>query len=91
MSLGIDPEKVTEVLLADGWHEVSDLDFTLDSYEYVEPHPDPNRNPLVLHGGGASGICATGFRFNESVDEDGEHQQRTVAGPLTSILTVRSL
>lgn len=85
MSLSIDPSGVTDVLLADGWHEVFDLSFGLDSYEYVE------EGGFVLHGGGASGICATGFIFHELVFEDGERQQYTCGGPLTSILAVRTL
>jgi hypothetical protein len=94
MSLAIDPGMVKAVLLADGWHEVDDLDFELDSYEFVEPHPDPNRNGLVLHGGGNSGVCATGFRFQEVVydpGEDGEVRYLCkIAGPLTAILAVRT-
>lgn len=34
-SLAIDPDDVTEVLLADGWHEVDKDSFDLDAYEYI--------------------------------------------------------
>jgi hypothetical protein len=42
MSLEIDVEKVSEVLLADGWHKVSAVgdgrsSFGLDVYEFHEP------------------------------------------------------
>ena len=90
MSLAIDPSQVTDVLLADGWHEVTDLSFDLDSYEYVE-RTEHDALGMVLHGGGQSGICATGFRFNELIEEDGEYLARAVAGPLTSVLAVRTL
>lgn len=86
MSLAIDPEAVTDVLLADGRHGVQDLDFSLDSYEFVEPD-----GGHVLHAGGDSGICATGFKFSEMVNMDGENYVVIVAGPLSSILAVRTL
>lgn len=76
MSLAIQIEKVTEVLLADGWHSVSSGSFDLDAYEYLD-------DAVLIHGGGANGVCATGFSFRE-IDEPGR-----VVGPLTSILAVR--
>jgi len=89
MSLDIDPQRVMRVLLADGWHEVSPGTFDLDSYEYCKPRPEGVKEEYsdILHGGGASGICATGFVF-----EDGDGNQiegSKVAGPLSSILAVR--
>lgn len=82
VSLSIDPDKVVAVLLADGWHDVGDgMALDLDAYEFVERDEDGERT--VLHGGGQSGICATGFRF---VDAGG----KTIAGPLTSILAVET-
>ena len=97
MSLAINPDEVGEVLLADGWHEVDDLadgsgrsSFDLDSYEYVLPHPDSDRDGLVLLGGGQSDlVCSTGFIFQESVDEDGERHHTTIMGPITAIPAVR--
>ena len=85
MSLSIDPDKVTSVLLADGWHDVGEgAAFDLDAYEFVERDEDEDGEATrtVLHGGGQNGICATGFRF---IDVNGE----TIAGPLTSVLAVR--
>ena len=82
MSLHIDPAKVVGVLLADGWHDVADASFTLDSYEYVE-------DDLVLHGGGQSGVCAAGFAFTEaSVPGPSFDGRRLIAGPLTAVLAV---
>jgi hypothetical protein len=80
MSLYIDVDKVTEVLLADGWHTVADESFDLDSYEY-------HHGELLLHGGGSGGICATGFTFIEDVGY--ATPPRRIAGPLTAILAVR--
>lgn len=84
MSLAINPDNVVAVLLADGlgWHEVAGDSFDLDSYEFIEPHPNPDRDGLVLHGGGQSGVCATGFAF---MDTGGDW----LCGPLTAVLAVR--
>lgn len=97
MSLSIDVDTVTAVLLADGWHTVVNGSFDLDAYEYLWSGIDgvkvadlrkyPNerggdRDPILLHGGGNSGVCATGFSFTA---EDGDR----VSGPLTAILAVR--
>jgi len=78
MSLAIDPDKVEAVLLADGWHEITY--FSLDSYEFVEP--GESGGSFVLHGGGQSGVCATGFVFREG--------SFAYYGPLTAILAVRT-
>lgn len=74
MSLGIEVDDVTAVLLADGWHVVEGDSFDLDAYEF-------EHNDRLLHGGGQSGICSIGFAFT---DETGY-----IAGPLTAILAVR--
>lgn len=81
MSLAIDVDKVVAVLLADGWHDVEDHSFSLDSYEYVW-WPKGADDSQVVHGGGQSDVCATGFEFYESAFIK-------MAGPLTAILAVR--
>jgi hypothetical protein len=84
MSLSLDVDHVTKVLLSDGWHNVHDKSFTLDSYEYIWFPNQEKRDrgePMIMHAGGRSGVCATGFQMR---CEHGE-----VAGPLTSILAVR--
>jgi hypothetical protein len=78
MSLAIDVDEITHVLLADGWHEIEQGSFFLDSYEYVA-----GVNYELLHGGGHSGICATGFRFRV------RQSSFTTEGPLTSIIAIR--
>lgn len=81
----IDVDKVEAVLLADGWHEVADQSFSLDSYEFVwaNAHQRSTGDFTLMLGGGQSGICATGFAFQ---DPDGQ----TLAGPMTAVLAVRS-
>lgn len=81
MSLAIDVEKVTHVLLSDGWHLVEPKTFTLDAYEFLEYPDDPDGDGFLLLGGGQSGMCATGFAFRE-----GEFR---VSGPLTALIAVR--
>jgi hypothetical protein len=49
MSLEIDIEKISEVLLADGWHKVSPVgdgrsSFGSDAYEFLQPNPATQLN-----------------------------------------------
>jgi hypothetical protein len=81
VSLRIDTDAVTAVLLADGWVGVEPGSFTLDSYEYMDGSSD---DALVLHGGGQSGVCATGFAFTDAVNDDRYY------GPLTAVLAVKT-
>lgn len=93
MSLGIDIDLVSHVLLADGWYAVVDHSFTLDNYEYFSYHrndPDDPNAYHVLHGDGSSSVCKTGFSFQVaprrgSDDTIGD----LLGGPLTAILAVR--
>jgi hypothetical protein len=83
MSLAIDVDHITAVLLSDGWHDVVAKSFTTDSYEYLwYPSAGSKHDFQLLHGGGASGVCATGFEFKTA---DGDR----MAGPLTAIQAVR--
>lgn len=88
MSLAINVDAVSNVLLADGWHEVAFGDddvssFLIDSYEFTDP-----ALPFPAHGGGDSGICAKGFEFlSPRVTDTGS--KIFVAGPLSAILAVR--
>ncbi|RSM73470.1 hypothetical protein DMH04_41400 [Kibdelosporangium aridum] len=75
MSLAIDVDEITAVLLADGWHTVANKSFTLDSYEFVW-------RDSTMHGGGQSGVCSAGFEFT---DDSGA----MLSGPLTAVLAVR--
>ena len=98
MSLAIDVDLVTHVLIADGWHTVEERSFTMDSYEFMwsgapgktvadlQRDDDAGgrtyRDPMVLHSGGNSGVCATGFSFKEE-------GSGWMSGPLTAVLAVR--
>lgn len=84
MSLSIDVDRVTEVLLADGWHKVDSHEgtssFALDAYEFIQKH-EGRREPDILHGGGLGGICSTGATWQE--------KNSIMYCPLTAILAVR--
>lgn len=75
MSLAIDTDNITSVLLQTGWHDVAHHSFHLDAYEYVCEGD-------IVHGGGDHGIpCTGGFGFKTPLDE-------WIYGPMTSILAV---
>jgi hypothetical protein len=59
MSLAIQVDKVKRVLLADGWHEVAEVSFDLDAYEYL------HKDHILLGGGACDQIPHTGFIFKE--------------------------
>lgn len=73
MSLAIDLDEVTAVLLPDGWHTVNNQSFTTDAYEYV--HGDH----LIVGGGQVAGVPSTGFAFQDA------DTGTWIVGPLTSI------
>lgn len=77
MSLSIDTDRVTAVLLADGRHTVKDSTFDLDSYEYRWGEL------RLLSGGQCPHVTSTGFTFS---DDTGSR----LYGPVTSILAVRT-
>jgi hypothetical protein len=106
VSLFIDPKNVTAVLLSDGWHEVQPPgSFDLDSYEFGYTYDSDDgwypseSKTVVLHGGGNSGVCATGFTFSTVVGGTPGVKEGTVVGgtpvrmygPLTAVLAVRTV
>jgi len=93
MSLAINVDKVNRVLLSDGWHDVLDKSFALDAYEYLwYPNEDTTRmDAEIVHGGGRSGVCATGFEFISTIKlEEGTIQKVKRSGPLTAIQAVET-
>lgn len=99
MSLALDIDKVTAVLLSDRrWYSVMEKSFVLDAFEFIFKHEEDDDGEIV-HGGGNSGICATGFRFKTS--EPWPYEEKSsfllektnntffISGPLTSILAVK--
>ena len=92
MSLEIDVEKISEVLLADGWHKVSAVgdgrsSFGLDVYQFQQS-PTQEMHAPQLHAGQPTKAgqeheaCPSGARWTEA---DGSR----VFCPLTSILAVK--
>ena len=93
MSLAIEVDDITQVLLADGWHTVDEASFGIDSYEFIW-REGMDDNPMLAggqekhiaaagHRGSTSRehIAAAGFRFTES--------DHVLCGPLTSVLAVK--
>ncbi len=78
MSLYIDVEKVTAVLIAGQWYPVVGNSFGLDSYEF-------HYGDQVVHRGGQSDVCATGFAFQTD-----DRSTEWISGPLTAIQAVKS-
>jgi hypothetical protein len=92
LSLEIDVEKISEVLLADGWHKVSAVgdgrsSFGLDVYQFQEspsqemPAPQPDAGQQTK-AGQEHEASRSGARWTES---DGSR----VFCPVTSILAVK--
>lgn len=88
MTLSINVDTVRRVKIGNTWMDVARdsngaSTFVLDSYEFVAPKWfddfDPSR---VLHKGGQSGVCATGFSFEDASNGT------SVSGPLTAIEAV---
>ena len=82
MSLAIQMNDVSEVLLSDGWHKVKMESFIIDHYEFMDGDAD-------VHSSGDNGICENGFSFSEA-SPDGVTFV-TVCGPLTSILAIKEI
>ena len=93
MSLAIEVDDITHVLLADGWHTVHDASFGIDSYEFMS-REGMGDSPM-LGGGQEKHIAAAGHRGSTSREHiaaagfsftEGDH---VLCGPLTSVLAVK--
>ncbi|KKM67213.1 hypothetical protein LCGC14_1473450 [marine sediment metagenome] len=88
MSLAIDIDKITSVMIGGEWNDVIKNEdgvssFALDAYEFVwGSHLDHKGWPRLVHGGGAHGIGSAGFEFKTA-------KGAVVAGPLTAIQAVK--
>jgi hypothetical protein len=69
MSLPIDVDNITHVLLADGWHEVHDASFGTDSYEFVR-REGAGDSPMLGGGQEKQDIAAAGHRGSTSRQQD---------------------
>ena len=88
MSLMINVQRVKEVLLPDGWHEVANSSFDMDAYEYsfCAPDCDPGcTKHMCLKGGASPLVTSTGASWSE---RDQYGKSRTVSCPLTAIQAV---
>lgn len=101
MSLAIDVDRVAEVLLADGWHEVETYKgrpdvstFDVDSFEFLK-HPDGcDGDGMDAHGGGHESRLLIGGGAEPLVPATGAtwaEKGRQVYCPITSILATRSM
>jgi len=93
LSLEIDVEKISEVLLADGWHKVSPVgdgrsSFGLEVYAFQQspsqelPTPQPHAGQPTKAGQEHGSCCRSGARWTEA---DGSR----VFCPTTLILAVK--
>ena len=85
MSLNIDVDRITAVMIGNEWFEVAWREgvstFVLDSYEFKwEAGPQPNP--------GKAGLSSIGFEFSTS--KGGPNDRETIAGPLSAVQAVRS-
>jgi hypothetical protein len=79
MSLAIDVDLVTAVLLADGWHQVAPQSFNIDAYEFMN-------EGIALLGGGQereAGVPAAGAVWTEK-------DRSQVYCPLTAVFAVKT-
>ncbi len=81
MSLAIDIDRVTGVLLSDGWHRVIEHTFAMDAYEFV--HGSNTSHEHILLGGGQDRFTSALGAAWKNVGGD------WIACPLSAILAVR--
>ena len=93
MSLAIEVDDITDVLLADGWHTIHDASFGIDSYEFM--WREGVGDSPILEGGQEKHAAAAGHRGSTSREHiaaagfsftEGDH---VLYGPLTSVLAVK--
>jgi len=79
VSLFIDVDQITAVLVAGTWYDVADYSFALDAYEYVW-YPSAERRDQgdfqLQHSGGA------GFRFTTKAGD-------VLVGPIDQVQAIR--
>src|SRR5262245_12445109 len=93
MSLAIDRDKVTAVLLPDGWHRVEWFSpqpshprissFEIAEYEYIS---STGYEPVTFHPESQPALVCTGATWTERVNGE----VLVVSCPMTSVLAVRT-
>ncbi|RZK75246.1 MAG: hypothetical protein EOP28_00485 [Rhodococcus sp. (in: high G+C Gram-positive bacteria)] len=87
ITLQIRTKDITAVLLADGWHEVSEGSFDLAPYEFIQPTWTPTEGEEgFIKGekvtvGSLTGVIGFQFTPRDAVT--------SISGPVTSILAFR--
>ena len=85
MSLAIEINQITHVLLADGWHEVTDGSFDIAPYEFgrTVTAESGEHGFVPLSAAQDSDVHPVGFAFTEA------RTGASICGPLTSVIAVR--
>jgi hypothetical protein len=87
MSLEIDIEKISEVLLADGWHKVSPVgdgrsSFGTDAYEFLQPKSAPQQDSATPAKENSEGQSQESQNEeSQSQQSHAEDQQKSPPGP----------
>lgn len=80
MSLAINPNKVTAILLADGWHPVAQGSLAFDAFEFVEDG----------YGSAQPRAESTGLEWHEPINPlNPDSSSWTMFAPLNAVLAVR--
>jgi hypothetical protein len=93
VSLAIEVDDITHVLLADGWHLVDAASFGIDSYEFM--WGEGMGDSPMLGGGQEKHIAAAGHRGSTSREHIAAagfiftETDQVLCGPLTSVLAVK--
>ena len=90
----VDVDKVTDVLLADGWHKVENESFMIGGYGFSWRGPGGDGPLRSVRSGDVEALCPVGFEFEEFTGGSESDPKwtlvRKVSGLLTAILAVRS-
>lgn len=102
MSIAIDVDRVAKVLIANKWYDVARIgnsnkarsgsaykpksSFDIDAYEFIWPHPDPERMPRYLGNLDDAGSTCTGYTFKFFDTESNCHVK--MSGPITEIQAI---
>jgi hypothetical protein len=74
MSLALEIDDIYQVKIGNEWFDIEDKSLVLDSYEFINnPKKEPLELDYIVHRGGESGICATGFRDRKSTRLNSSH------------------
>jgi hypothetical protein len=77
-------DMITQVLLADGWHEVADGSFEVGAFEFYDPRNRRRQSLLrsIRDLDKEPEVSEVGFSFQQK-------DESFIAGPISSVLAVR--